>query len=499
MKTSALLICLAGIVYPAYLLSAQETDESLSIRESASALISEDAEKSSGQALLDQLELENRLHQARLTKELRQLNTEKQRLELEYALQQQQLSLGLSELDNERRTLETQRALDKAKEAQETHTLLAEINRIKLENEHDQQLRRKALAELNAAKEQLAAKHALELEQRKQELAQLEAEKTRLELGNAVAEQEQKRSEIRIKTEQLEMKMDLALIDKEVKELMLQKTIHETELTRLKADLELRQKREAWRDEVNRDPIYSTEPFQDGILTVSDRRIPLSGPIITGTADHVTRRIHFFNNQSREQPIFLVIDRSPGGSVMEGYRIIKAMEASAAPIHVVVKSFAASMAAVILTLGETSYAYPNAIILHHQPGTYSWGNVTQQKERLETFKEWARRLHTSVAEKMGVSLDEFYDQMYRENSRGDWEEFADVAQTLKWVDHIVVEVREEGVVKRPTDGPPRPWYFYLADGEATQGQPPPTNFHLPRPEPFDFYFIYNRDGRFRWD
>ena len=50
--------------------------------------------------------------------------------------------------------------------------------------------------------------------------------------------------------------------------------------------------------------------------------------------------------------IFIVIDTSPRGSVMAGYRILKAMESSDAPVHVVVKSFAASMAAAITTLGE---------------------------------------------------------------------------------------------------------------------------------------------------
>ena len=101
-------------------------------------------------------------------------------------------------------------------------------------------------------------------------------------------------------------------------------------------------------------------------MVISDRRIPLNGPITNETADYVTTRIHFFNNKDPKLPIFIVIDDSPGGSVMAGYRILKAMEGSDAPVHVVVKSFAASMAAAIATLAKHSYAYPNAVILHHQ-------------------------------------------------------------------------------------------------------------------------------------
>ena len=43
---------------------------------------------------------------------------------------------------------------------------------------------------------------------------------------------------------------------------------------------------------------------------------------------------------------------------MAGYRILKAMEASDAPVHVVVKSHAASMAACITTLAE-QYGIPS--------------------------------------------------------------------------------------------------------------------------------------------
>ena len=30
----------------------------------------------------------------------------------------------------------------------------------------------------------------------------------------------------------------------------------------------------------------------------------------------------------------------------------------------------------------------------------------------ETFKIWAERLHGPTAERMGISLDEFYEKMY---------------------------------------------------------------------------------------
>jgi len=134
----------------------------------------------------------------------------------------------------------------------------------------------------------------------------------------------------------------------------------------LKVDLELREKKADWKKQANREPDYEAQPFKDGVLTLSDRRIAMNGPIVGGMADYVTERIHYFNNKDESLPIFIVIDDSPGGSVMEGYRIVKAIQSTRRRCTVVVKSFAASMAAVITTLAPHSYAYPNAVILHHQ-------------------------------------------------------------------------------------------------------------------------------------
>jgi ATP-dependent Clp protease protease subunit len=208
----------------------------------------------------------------------------------------------------------------------------------------------------------------------------------------------------------------------------------------------------------------------------------------------VTERIHYYNNISTH-PIFIVIDSCPGGSVMEGYRIVKAMQASRAPVYVVVKSFAASMAAVITTMADKSYVYPNAIILHHQMSTMNWGNMTQLKEQLDLAKEWERRLHVPVAEKMGISLDEFRKKMYEKNSNGDWQEFGDKAVDLKWATNVVHEIDETGFTKNPDveSNVPKP-AFWLGEKTDEKGA---RFVSLPRLQPFDFYFIYNPDRYYR--
>jgi ATP-dependent Clp protease protease subunit len=251
---------------------------------------------------------------------------------------------------------------------------------------------------------------------------------------------------------------------------------------------------------------YPLDPLVDGTLYVSDRRISLNGPIITGTADWVTSRLHYFNNQSREKPIFIVIDSCPGGSVMQGYRIVKAMEESDAPVHVLVKSYAASMAAVITTLADHSYAYPNAIILHHQMSSGMRGNLTQQQEQLEKGFEWARRLADPVAEKMGVSYERMVEMMYENNSDGDWDEFADEAVKLNWVNAVVHEVREQGIREQPNDPAPSFFFFWMTNPD--EANPAVANIQrdergnpfiqLPPLQPFDHYAIHNPDNFYRW-
>lgn len=330
----------------------------------------------------------------------------------------------------------------------------------------------------------------------KKELADLRQQRERLHLQNDL-EREKLASE-QVKADGDKLKMDLAMrdLDFQTRKLQMDATLADHKTVALKADLDLRSKKEEWKKEANRDPEYPLEPFKDGVLTVSDRRILLDGPIVAGVADMVNDQIHYFNNKDENQPIFIIIDRNPGGSVMEGYRIVKAIQASKAPVHVVVKSYAASMAAVIATLAPHSYAYPNAVILHHQMMSMSFGNLTQQKEQLDIMKKWDKRLTEPVARKMGLSRDEFVKRMYEHNSDGDWEEFGDDAQRLKWVDHVVHEIRETGIVKEPEikkDEKPK-LFFGLAEETDSNGQ---RFVRLPRLQPYDAYWIDNQDNYYR--
>ena len=364
----------------------------------------------------------------------------------------------------EQEALATDNKLQAERLVQATNVMRAEVTRLKLERE----LMTEQVA-LETTKRQIALQ---------QELSKIQAEKDKL-----VQEGE----------------LSKARADKLVNDLKSAQTEAALEVTKLQGDItriETADKRSQFADAK---PVFLKTPLKEnGILVVSDRRIPLNGLITTHTADFITSRIQYWNNKDRELPIFIVIDASPGGSVMAGYRILKAMESSDAPIHVVVKSFAASMAAAITTLAKESYAYPNAVILHHQISALIMGqlNLTQQREFHDESQRWWTRFGTPIASKMGITPDEFIKKMYAQSSSGDWSEFGEQAKDLKWVNHIVSGIDETSFTKDPDSVEPTKAVKQAALAEEVDASGKPFVW-LPRLNPKDVYFLYNSDDYYR--
>ncbi len=364
----------------------------------------------------------------------------------------------------EQEALAAENKLQAERLVQATNAMRAEVTQLRLERE----LMTEKLA-LESAKRQTALA---------EELAKLEAEKEKLTEEGELS---------KIKAEKLTH--DLKSVQTEAA----------LEITRLQNDIariETSDKRSQFADSK---PVFLKTPLKEnGTLVVSDRRIPLNGLITTGTADFITSRIQYWNNKDRELPIFIVIDASPGGSVMAGYRILKAMESSDAPVHVVVKSFAASMAAAIATLAKESYAYPNSVILHHQISALVMGqlNLTQQREFHDESQRWWARFGTPIATKMGITPDEFIKKMYSRSSSGDWSEFGEQAKELKWVNHIVNGIDETSFTKDPDSLDPAKAAKQAAQTEEIDAAGKPFVW-LPRLNPKDVYFIYNSDDYYR--
>ena len=235
---------------------------------------------------------------------------------------------------------------------------------------------------------------------------------------------------------------------------------------------------------------YPLDPLIDGVLQISDRRIPFNGVVNDALARSVCDRIAFFNAQNSEAPIFIVIDRSPGGSVMSGYMILQAMETSKAPVYVVVKGYCASMAAIVTTLAKRSFVYPQTLVLHHQASTGVSGNMTQMQEQLKWSKVWCERIFVKVAARIGTDVDDFVAQMYKGTSTGDWKILGDEAGRRKWVTDVVDRMAEDSLFNAtavpPIQAEPNPDGFNA--GKAQDGR---VRQQLPPLGPCDLWWMYD--------
>lgn len=456
------------------------------------------AQPSAEQTELAKLSADNQIADQRLKKKLQQISAEREELRAQYELELQRQKSKTAELEAELSRTASENKLADEKRKAELAKLETEYLKLSSQNKLSAE-QAKALA--SAQGEELArltTENKLAEEKNKKLMTELAAKIARLKSENDMKAEQQRMDLLTDNKERNEIDLKMKRLDLAERQMRFEKAELDNRIARINSDLELRGKKSEWKKESNTEPVYTEKPFQGKKLVISDRRIALNGPIFTGVADYVTERIHYYNNIS-SQPIFIVIDMSPGGSVMEGYRIVKAMQASKAPVHVVVRSYAASMAAIITTLADKSYVYPNAIILHHQMSSFVWGNMTQMKEQLDLAKEWERRLWIPLCKKMGLSSEELRKKMYEKNSDGDWEEFGDKAVEFKWAGSVVDEIEETGIVKNPDEKPltrpgSRGQGFELEEKTDEKGA---RYVSLPRLEPFDFYFIYNPDRYYR--
>lgn len=355
--------------------------------------------------------------------------------------------------------------------------------------------RTEELVPVNSEVLRLNSERALRMAKASAEASALEDERVSLERQAAL---EAARSNARLAEKNNKIKE----LEAEAKQLQLEAS---NTITRLNNDINRFQKEEEARKiAANAKPQYLKDPLVNGTLVISDRRISLNGAVTDQLAEFVCQRISFYNNQNTDYPIFLVVDSSPGGSVSAGYQIQKAMVASKAPVYVVVKGYAASMTAVIATLAEKSFCYPNSIIMHHQVSNSLKGNMTVLKEQMEFTNIWFERMATPVAKKMGITLQEFVKKMYENDSTGDWQAFGEKAQQLKWIDHIVERMEETAVLDILAPAPPPAVSPARASQESTFGVSTQvddkgrTVFILPAlANPFDAWWIYDPHGLYR--
>ena len=127
---------------------------------------------------------------------------------------------------------------------------------------------------------------------------------------------------------------------------------------------------------------------------LKDRIIFLSGEINDSLANIVISELLYLDNQNNED-IYLYIN-SPGGSITAGMSVYDTMNFINSKVITIGLGMCASMAAFLLSSGNTRYALPNTEIMIHQPIGGAQGQATDIKiaaERIIKLKSKLNKLN----------------------------------------------------------------------------------------------------------
>ena len=154
-------------------------------------------------------------------------------------------------------------------------------------------------------------------------------------------------------------------------------------------------------------PVTSNDTSSDykKLVEVNSRNlITIRGPI---QSDTLTDFIHKTSNIDSEE-IFIYIS-SPGGSVMEGLKIvdvIKSLEKSGLKINCI-SDFSASMAFIILQSCPNRMATYSSVLMQHQMSLALKGNIENIDNYLTFIRDIDDDLDKLQSEKIGISKEEF--------------------------------------------------------------------------------------------
>lgn len=155
--------------------------------------------------------------------------------------------------------------------------------------------------------------------------------------------------------------------------------------------------------------VYSQVAEKPKMVELNSRNlITIRGPI---QSDTVTDFIHKTSNLDSDE-VFIYIS-SPGGSVMEGLKIvdiIKTMEQSGVKINCI-SDFSASMAFIILQSCPNRMATYSSVLMQHQMSLGLKGNLENIGNYLSFIRDIDDDLEKLQADKIGISKEEFKNKI----------------------------------------------------------------------------------------
>lgn len=133
------------------------------------------------------------------------------------------------------------------------------------------------------------------------------------------------------------------------------------------------------------------------------RTVHLGGPVSDSSVRTLVENFRVLGEIDAEKPITIIIN-SPGGSVFAGFNLYNAMMSAPTPFTTICDGMAASMAAVILAVGDHRIANDGCVFLIHEMGGGGpGGQTTDMLKTADWFMTIENVLTQILSENSGLS------------------------------------------------------------------------------------------------
>jgi len=123
---------------------------------------------------------------------------------------------------------------------------------------------------------------------------------------------------------------------------------------------------------------------------------------------------------------------SGGGYVHEGFAVYNALTAHKGKVTVQIDAIAASSASLIAMAGETVTMRPGALMMIHDPSSFTAGTVEDHRKTVTQLERWATSLAEIYSEKSGKNVDDvrasMKDELWMTADEAVAEGYADAAE-----------------------------------------------------------------------
>lgn len=141
------------------------------------------------------------------------------------------------------------------------------------------------------------------------------------------------------------------------------------------------------------------------------RVVFILGPIFDTSA--VVGQIYAMDKVSHTKRIAILLS-SPGGSVLEGAKVINAIEGVTAPVDTICTELCASEAAVIHSYGAIRYMTDRSFLMYHDFSGGFQGEGAHMHSLMTAIERFVQRSNVHIAERARLPLETFENSMLKQ-------------------------------------------------------------------------------------